>query len=179
MPDEPVSVRQPDLAPGAEAGATGGPEAVDVAALQKERDEYYDLLLRARAEFDNFRKRVDRERLEIMETAAFDLLRNLLPVVDNLERALAAAPPDAAREAEQYRRGVELIQRQLLDVMRQHGVKPIDALGADFDPHLHQAVTHEPAPGHRDGEVIEEYRRGYTVGNRLLRPSMVKVAAGD
>jgi molecular chaperone GrpE len=179
MPDEPVSVQQPDPAPGAEAGAASAPEPTgDMAALQKERDDYRDLLLRTRAEFDNYRKRVERERLEIMETAAVDLLRNLLPVVDDLERALAA-PAQQPGNAEPYRRGVELIHRQLLDVLRQHGVKAIEALGADFDPHLHQAVTHEPAPGHREGEVIEEYRRGYTIGNRLLRPSMVKVAAGE
>lgn len=179
MPDEPVSVQQPDRAPGAEAGSAGGADTgMDVASLQKERDEYYDLLLRTRAEFDNYRKRVDRERLELMETAAVDVLRDLLPVVDDFERALAM-PADASGSAESYRRGVELIHRQLLEVLRQHGVKPIDAVGADFDPHYHQAVTHEPAPGHRDGEVIEEYRRGYMVGSRLLRPSMVKVAAGE
>lgn len=177
MPDEPVSLQQPDMTPGVDAGSTSTSEtAVDVAALQKEREEYYDLLLRTRAEFDNYRKRVERERLDMMETAASDLLRNLLPVVDDLERALAT-PAEQSGGVEAYRRGVELIHRQLLEVLRQHGVKPIDALGAEFDPHLHQAVTHEPAPGHREGEVIEEYRRGYTVGNRLLRPSMVKVAS--
>jgi molecular chaperone GrpE len=179
MADEPVSLQQPELAPGAETGSasSAGP-VVDVAALQKERDEYYDLLLRTRAEFDNYRKRVERERLEVQETAASDLLRNLLPIVDDLERALGATA-DQPGGTESYRRGVELIHRQLLDVLRQHGAKPIEAVGADFDPHLHQAVTHEAVPGHRDGEVVEEYRRGYTVGNRLLRPSMVKVAAGE
>lgn len=179
MPDEPVTVQPAELPPGAESGPTSTAEpAVDVAALQKERDEYHDLLLRTRAEFDNYRKRVERERLEMTETAAFNLLRKLLPVVDDLERALAA-PADAIGSGEAYRRGVELIHRQLLEFLQQHGVAPIEALGADFDPHLHQAVAHEPVPGHRDGEIVEEYRRGYTVGSRLLRPSMVKVAAGD
>ena len=78
-----------------------------------------------------------------------------------------------------YRRGVGLIHRQILELLRQRGVTPIEALGADFDPHRHQAVAHEPAPGRREGEIIEEYRRGYMLGNRLLRPSMVKVAAGE
>lgn len=179
MPDEPVSLQQVDLAPGADAGsATPSDPGVDVAKLQKEREEYYDLLLRTRAEFDNYRKRVDRERLEFRETAASDLLQNLLPVVDDLERALGTAP-ERSGNVESYRRGVELIHQQLLDVLRQHGVTPIDALGADFDPRFHQAVTHEPAPGHRNGEVIEEYRRGYTLGGRLLRPSMVRVASGE
>ncbi len=177
MPDEPVPVQQPETAPGADAGAANGAETADAAKLQKERDEYYDLLLRSRADFDNYRKRVERERLDLVETAAADLLRDLLPVVDDLERALSA-PADSAT-ADPYRRGVELIQRQMLEVLRQHGVKPIDAIGANFDPHLHQAVSHEAVPGRREGEVVEEYRRGYLLGNRLLRPSMVKVAAGD
>ncbi len=77
-----------------------------------------------------------------------------------------------------YRRGVELIHRQLVEVLRKRGVRPIEALGADFDPHYHQAVAHEPVEGHRDGEVIEEFRRGYMLGDRLLRPAMVKVAKG-
>jgi molecular chaperone GrpE len=123
------------------------------AELERERDNYKDLLLRRTAEFENFRKRTD------------------------LERALQA---DAGSEgAEAYRRGVELIQRQLTEVLRKRGVKPIEALGADFDPHYHQAVSHEPAAGRREGEIIEEYRRGYMLGDRLLRPSMVKVAKGE
>jgi molecular chaperone GrpE len=178
MPDEPVSLQQSETAPGADAGAANGSSpALDAAEVQKERDEYRDLLLRTRAEFDNYRKRVERERLELTETAAFDLLGNLLPVVDDLERALSA-PADAS-SAEAYRRGVELIHRQLLELLRQHGVKPIEALGTDFDPRRHQAVSHEATPGRREGEVIEEYRRGYLLGNRLLRPSMVKVAASE
>ena len=75
-----------------------------------------------------------------------------------------------------YRRGVEIIHRQLLDVMARRGVAPIETVGADFDPTLHQAVAHEPSDSHRDGEVVEELRRGYTLRQRLLRPSMVKVA---
>lgn len=179
MPDDPVPVQQPEASPGADAGAANGTDAAaDAAKLQKERDEYYDLLLRARADFDNYRKRTERERLELVETAAADLLRDLLPVVDDLERALSALV-DAPNAPDSYRRGVEMIQRQLLEVLRQHGVKPIEAVGADFDPRVHQAVTHEAVPGRREGEVVEEYRRGYMLGNRLLRPSMVKVAAGE
>jgi molecular chaperone GrpE len=73
---------------------------------------------------------------------------------------------------------VELIHRQLVEILRRRGVKPIDAVGADFDPHYHQAVAYEPAEGRRDGEIVEEFRRGYLLGDRLLRPSMVKVAKG-
>jgi molecular chaperone GrpE len=151
--------------------------AVDPDELQRERDEYRDLLLRKTAEFDNYRKRIDRERQSMAEAAAADLLAELLPLVDDLERALGV--DSSAPGADAYKRGVELIHRQLLDTLRKRAVRPIEALGADFDPHFHQAVSYEPAEGRRDGEVIEEFRRGYMLGDRLLRPSMVKVAKGD
>jgi molecular chaperone GrpE len=153
-----------------------GESAADVNELQRQRDDYYDRLLRKTAEFDNYRKRVDRERVQLAEAAASDLLGELLPLVDDLERALKA---DAGSEgADAYRRGVELIHRQLVESLRKRGVRPFEALGTDFDPHFHQAVAHEEAQGRRDGEVIEEFRRGYMLGDRLLRPAMVKVAKG-
>ncbi len=161
---------------GAEA-LTAAPEAVspaEVEALQRERDDYYDRLLRKTAEFENYRKRIDRERQQVTESAAADLIVELLPLVDDLERALKA---DVGTEgADAYRRGVELIQTKLMELLRKRGVRPIEALGADFDPHYHMAVAHEPAEGRRDGEVLEEFRRGYMLGDRLLRPAMVKVA---
>jgi molecular chaperone GrpE len=83
-----------------------------------------------------------------------------------------------AEGVDAYRRGVELIQRRLEELLRRRGVTPVEALGADFDPNYHQAVAHDPADGRRDGEVVEEFRRGYMLGERLLRPSMVKVAKG-
>jgi len=163
-----------------EASATAPPQpadaSVDVAELRQQRDDYYDRLLRKTAEFDNYRKRTDRERLQLSEAAAADLLSELLPLVDDLERALGAHA--AGDGGAGIRKGVELIHRQLIDVLRKRGVKPIEALGADFDPHFHQAVAHEPAEGRREGEVIEEFRRGYMLGDRLLRPAMVKVAKG-
>jgi len=152
------------------------PSGDELAQLKQQRDDYYDRLLRKTAEFDNYRKRTDRERLQLSEAAAADLLTELLPLVDDMERALKA---DAGSDgAESIRRGVELIHKQLLDTLRKRGVKPIEALGADFDPHFHQAVSYEPADGRREGEVIEEFRRGYMLGDRLLRPAMVKVAQG-
>ena len=147
-------------------------EADDIDRLQRERDEYYERLLRTTADFDNYRKRTDRERRELAEHAAMALLTDLLPLVDDLERALAADAPDGDVD----RRGVEIIHKQLIDLLAARGVAPIEALGADFDPNLHQAVAHEPSEAHRDGEVIEELRRGYTLRDRLLRASMVKVA---
>ena len=163
--------------PGGDRAGGEGDDGADPrgAALEeaaRERDAHYDRLLRLTAEFDNYRKRTERERRELVEQAAGDLLGDLLPVVDDLERALAAD----AGDGDAYRRGVEIIHRQLLDVMARRGVAPIEAAGADFDPTLHQAVAHEPSDGHRDGEVVEELRRGYTLRGRLLRASMVKVA---
>jgi molecular chaperone GrpE len=159
--------------------ADAGPavEALDAAELQRQRDDYYDRLLRKSAEFDNYRKRVDRDRQAMAESTAADLYRDLLPLVDDLERALKSDP--GTEGAESYRRGVELIHRQLLEILRRRNVKPIDALGADFDPHYHEAVAYEPAAGRRDGEIIEEFTRGYMLGERLLRPAMVKVAKGE
>jgi molecular chaperone GrpE len=149
--------------------ATGGD---DIAAIRRERDEQYRRLLVTTAEFDNYRKRTDRERRERAEYAAVDLLTDLLPIVDDLERALAAETEDA----EVYRRGVEIIHKQLLDILDRRGVTPIETVGTDFDPNIHQAVTQEASDSHRDGEVIEELRRGYTLRERLLRAAMVKVA---
>ncbi len=142
-------------------------------AIGKERDEYYDRLLRKTAEFDNYRKRVERERREQAEYAAADVLTDLLAVMDDLERALQA-DPNAGADA--YRKGVELIHKQMLDLLRRRGVTPIEAVGHPFDPNVHQAVTHEVVPGHPEGEVVDEFRRGYKLRDRLLRPSMVKVA---
>jgi molecular chaperone GrpE len=147
------------------------------AELERERDNYKDLLLRRSAEFENFRKRTERERVAQSESAAADLVKELLPLIDDLERALQAEAGSEGIEA--YRRGVELIHRQLSELLRKRGVTPIEALGADFDPHYHQAVSYEPASGRREGEIIEEYGRGYLLGDRLLRPSMVKVAKGE
>lgn len=168
--------RAPETATSSTVADIGPGPAVDVDEIQRQRDEYYDLLLRKSAEFENYRKRVDRDRQAASEAAAADLLADLLPLVDDLERALNADPGEEAVEA--YRRGVELIHSQLLDVLRKRGVRPIEAVGADFDPYYHQAVVHEPAEGRRDGEITEEFRRGYMLGERLLRPSMVKVAKG-
>jgi molecular chaperone GrpE len=155
--------------------ADGGEAIVSTdpaADLQRERDDYHDRWMRKAAEFDNYRKRVERERREQADQAVVDLLQELLLVVDDFDRALTID----SKSAEAYRKGVELIHSKLHDVLKKHGVKPIEALGADFDPNVHQAVMHEAAEGHRDNEVIAELRRGYMIGDRLLRPAMVKVA---
>ena len=156
--------------------ATGDQAIGDPVELQKQRDEYYDRLLRKTAEFDNYRKRTERERIQQSDAAAADLIEDLLPLLDDLDRALKADTGGDATAA--IRRGVELIQKQLLETLRKRGVKPIESLGADFDPHFHMAVAHEAADGRREGEVVEEFARGYLLGERLLRPAMVKVAKG-
>ena len=143
--------------------------------ILKERDDYRDRLLRSIAEFDNYRKRIERERRELAEFVSFEILHDLLPLIDDLERALAAA--DGTQTVATYRTGVELIHKQLAELLRKRNVTVIEAKGADFDPHVHQAVATEPSTSHRDNEVIEELRRGYRLGERLLRPAMVKVAS--
>jgi molecular chaperone GrpE len=168
--------REQRTADGAAGTAAQEPPAADPQDLQRQRDEYYDLLLRTTAEFENFRKRTERERQSFADATAADVMQDLLPIVDNLERALSADPGPAGSDS--YRRGVELIHQQLLDLLRKRGVQPIEAVGTDFDPHYHEAVLYEPAQGRREGEVIDELRRGYKLGDRLLRASMVKVAKG-
>ena len=151
----------------------GGAVSASADALQKERDDLYDRLLRKTAEFDNFRKRVDRDRKEMIEWAAAEVLNDVLAIADDFDRALAAeAPP----QAQQYKAGLELIQRQLADTLKKRGVTTIEPLGADFDPHFHQAVAYEEVAGARDGEVVAVLAKGYKLGERLLRPAIVKVA---
>jgi len=157
--------------PPAEADARPAPP--DLETLQRERDDYYDRLLRKTAEFDNFRKRLERERRDQTDQAIVSLLLEFLSIVDDFERALAIEAVDSGAG---FRKGVELIHAKVVDMLRKQGVRPIQALGADFDPNLHQAVVHEASPAHREGEVIGELQRGYMIGDRLLRPAMVKVA---
>ena len=156
---------------------TEGEEAIvstdPTADLQRERDDYYDRWMRKAAEFDNYRKRIERERREQADQAVVDLLQDLLAVVDDFDRALTV---DAGERGQAYRKGVELIHAKLYDLLKKYNVRPIDAVGADFDPNVHQAVMQESSPDHRDGEVIAELRKGYMIGDRLLRPAMVKVA---
>jgi molecular chaperone GrpE len=158
----------------AEAPQTETQQPDSLEEVRRERDSLQDRLLRTAAEFDNYRKRMDRERRDLAEYTAAEVVAELLPIIDNLERALQAADPE-----DPLRKGVELIHKQMLDVLRKRGVKPIQALGADFDPNFHQAVIHEVSSDHREGEVIEELQRGYVVGDRLLRPAMVKVAKSE
>lgn len=156
-----------------EATATAPPGSEPNAELRREKEALQDRLMRTAAEFDNYRKRIERERRDQADAAVADAISELLPIIDNLELALGAS---AGSAPEVYKKGVELIHQQMAELVRKRGVKPIAAVGADFDPRFHQAVVHEVSAAHREGEVMEELRRGYMLGDRLLRAALVKVA---
>jgi molecular chaperone GrpE len=154
------------------AGPSDASSASDVARLEAELAAARDRHLRLMADFDNFRKRVGREREDLRRLAFFDVVRDLLPVADNLERALAAQG-----SLEDLRRGVEMTLRQLHEGLRRFGVVEVAALGERFDPKLHEAVSHREDPGVDAPRVVAELQRGYRLGDRLLRPALVVVAA--
>ena len=145
--------------------------APDVAGLEREIVDLRDRAMRTLADFDNFRKRADREREDIRRYATTELLRDLVGVADNLDLALASSG-----SADDLKKGVELTQRQFLDLLRRHGVREVAAVGERFDPARHEAVSTQPDPAATTATVIEELRRGYTLHDRLLRPAMVRVA---
>ena len=146
--------------------------------LRQEASDLRDRLLRTAAEFDNFRKRTERERRDLAEYAAADLVRDLLPVIDDLERAVDASSEATTTDPQfvALRDGVGLVRRQFLDALQRRGVEPIDTVGHPFDPSWHEALATEPAQGRPDGEITAEIRRGYRIGQRLLRAALVKVA---
>ncbi|HLL76474.1 MAG TPA: nucleotide exchange factor GrpE [Pyrinomonadaceae bacterium] len=151
----------------------------EVARLKAERQELIDQMARRQADFDNYRKRQERERAETYGRVAADVAAELLPVVDNLRRALEAEASVESGESEEFRnflRGVELIARQLNGVLEQLGVQEVEAVGRPFDPHFHEAVATEQTDEHEPDTVTQEIQRGYRMGERLLRPAMVKVA---
>jgi molecular chaperone GrpE len=147
--------------------------------IEVERDDLKDRLMRRQAEFDNYRKRVERERGESYNRMLGDVARKLLPVLDNLRRALDAEALMKATESEEFRHflsGVELIYKQLNDVLEGLGVEPVPAVGQPFDPHVHEAVVTEQTEEFEPDTVIQELVRGYRLGDKLLRPAVVKVA---
>lgn len=172
MTDNTANTVNDQDATGAATAPSSEPEASALDQLRREKDALQDRLLRTAAEFDNYRKRVDRDRRDQADAVTADALTDLLPIIDDFERALNAAGSDG----DSLRKGVELIHRQMLELLRKRGVKPIEAVGADFDPRIHESVMSEESADHREGEVMQELRRGYMLGERLLRPAMVKVA---
>jgi molecular chaperone GrpE len=165
---------EPVNMPAAQEGGGAVVEArdTDVEKLRAERDLLLDRLARLQAEFENARKRTAREQQEFREYALSEAMRAVLPVVDSFERALQSG----AGEKSEFRGGVELIYRQLLDALAKLGLRPITAKGELFDPRWHEAIEAVDTSGVRDHEVVEELQRGYKLKDRMLRPAMVKVA---
>jgi molecular chaperone GrpE len=169
------------------SGDAGGPELAELVALRSELKrlqtalaESQDAVARRQADFENYRKRVERERTETYNRILGELVQKLLPVVDNLGRALDAERSLEASESKEFRHflnGIELIAKQHNEVLESFGVAPIAAVGERFDPHIHEAVVTEPSDEHEPDTVVEELVRGYRIGDRLLRPAMVKVSS--
>ena len=155
------------------AGSMGVETPAMIEKLKGEIAALYDRLLRKQAELDNFRKRTQREREEFRQIANESLIRELLPVLDGFERALKQRAPAVP---ETFYQGMELIHRQLLDVLGRAGLEPMESSGQLFDPHYHQAVETVEDPERRDQEIVEELQRGYLLNRRLLRPAIVRVA---
>jgi molecular chaperone GrpE len=147
--------------------------AADYQKLRAEREALYDRLLRKQAELENLRKRTQREKEEFVQHATADLIRALLPTLDAFERALKQRDEGVPA---QFYQGMELIHRDLLEVLKRAGLTPLETAGKTFDPHLHQAVETVTASEYRDQEIVEELQRGYKLRQRLLRPAIVKVA---
>jgi molecular chaperone GrpE len=139
--------------------------------VKAERDSLLDRLARAQAEFENARRRAAKEQQDFRDFAMADAIKSLLPVVDNFERAL-----QSKSETADFRAGVELIYKQLRDVLAKLGVQAIAAKGQQFDPHIHEAIEMVETANAADHEVLEEWQRGYKYKDRLLRPAMVRVA---
>jgi molecular chaperone GrpE len=153
-------------------------ESEEIAALKAERDEMKDRFMRALADAENARKRGDRDRREAEQYGSTRLARDLLPVYDNLRRALDSMPEEVKASASALTEGVELTLRELSNVMTKHGVKAISpAVGSVFDPQLHQAMFEAPLPGTKAGQIIQVMTEGFLLHDRLLRPAQVGVSS--
>lgn len=142
--------------------------------LRKEKEDIYDRLLRKHADFENYRKRSEKDKREFQSYAHSEFMYDLLPILDNFERALAHSDEHSGPE---YRKGVELIYRQLRDVLEKRGLTPIQAVNRRFDPNLHEAISREEREDLEDNTILEELQKGYYFRERLLRPALVKVSS--
>ncbi len=167
-PAEEEAVETPLLADPQAALAAAMAERDQLAA---EKADLHQRLLRRQADFDNFRKRADRERRELIEYAAMETVRAILPVLDDFERALKVETADS-----DYAKGMELIYQRLFETLKKSGLEPIPSEGQPFDPHIHHAIEMVESADLEDHTVCGEYQRGYNFRGRLLRPAMVKVA---
>jgi molecular chaperone GrpE len=145
----------------------------EMAKLTADLEELRQSMLRSQADFANYRKRIEKERFEDAKRATARVIEGLIPVIDGFEHALAA---HREAEYENYRKGFELIYKQLLDNVTRLGAERIDPVGKPFDPHLHQAVDREETSEHKDGTILQVFQPGYVFHGRVLRPAMVRVA---
>ncbi len=150
-----------------------------VATLQTEVNKYRDQSLRAAADLENFRKRMIREKEEAVRYANVSLLEKLIPVLDNFELGLDVAKTTPDASASSIAQGLSMVQRQLVDFIKDHGVVAVEAIGEPFDPKLHEAIGHEPNAQVPEGSVIAQVRRGYRLADRLIRPASVVVSKGQ
>jgi molecular chaperone GrpE len=186
---EEIDLDSEDLFEGLEVDTgetTGGPDTAELIAtraelkrVETENAELKDRLQRRQADFENYRKRVERERSETYNRVVADIAGKLLPVMDNLKRALETEASVEASESDEFRHflsGVDLISKQLNGVLDALGVKPIAAVGEPFDPHIHEAVVTEETDEYEPDTVMQEIVSGYRLGDKLIRPALVKVA---
>lgn len=145
----------------------------EMAKLAAELEELRQTLLRRQADFDNYRKRIEKERFDDSKRANARVIEGLIPVIDGFEHALAA---HREAEYENYRKGFELIYKQLVDNLTKLGVERIDPVGKSFDPHLHQAMDRTETTEYEDGKILQVFQPGYVFHGRVLRPAMVRVA---
>lgn len=153
-----------------EAGEIAQSEEIET--LKKEKEELENRILRLQAEFDNYKKRTQKEKEAERKYKAQDIANDLLPVVDNFHRALQTEVDDAAKG---FAEGVEMVYRQLEDALKNHGITEIESVGKEFDPNLHHAVMQEDDPEKESNIVLEELQKGYMLKDRVIRPAMVKV----
>jgi len=168
------NVDSSELEPSTESVAADTAKAnAELAKLTADLEELRQTLLRRQADFDNYRKRIEKERFEDAKRATARVVEGLIPVIDGFEHALAA---HREAEYENYRKGFELIYKQLLDHLAKLGVERLDPVGKPFDPHLHQAVDRAETKDHDDGTILQVFQPGYVFHGRVLRPAMVRVA---
>ncbi len=146
----------------------------EVLELKRQSEEYYNRLLRMQADFENYKKRIAREREDMYNNALETITAQLLPVVDNMERAVDAFRKDKLDE--KYISGVEMVCNQIVDILGKNGVKEIEAMDKDFDPNLHHAVMQVPGEDEDENKIKEVFQKGYILGNKVIRPSLVKVS---
>jgi molecular chaperone GrpE len=163
-----------ETSPTSEAPAPEITVEEQLAAKEKECRENWDRFLRERADLENYRKRVNKEKEELLNYGNKSLIEEILPIVDNLERALAHASEDGQAAVVE---GIRMTHGMLIAALKKFGVTPVEALGVAFDPNFHQAMAQVPTDQHPPNTIVEEYQKGYLLKERLLRPAMVTVAA--